>query len=205
MKEIIVEVWGEFACFTQPYAKVERLTYAFPTPSAARGILSAIYNKPKEFYYQINRIEILNPIAYINFKCNEVKSRISNKPLDVEEDRTQRMTVALQNVRYRIYASIIPHPAFTGKEPQLYEQMLRRIRTGKTYFQHSMESDGKIPPINMDMDAGLMVYDIFDLHDNSVSKKARPKLSLFHAVMKNGVVLIPPYDSPEVLKGAEIC
>ena len=59
MKEIIVEVWGEFACFTQPYAKVERLTYAFPTPSAARGILSAIYNKPKEFYYQINRIEIL--------------------------------------------------------------------------------------------------------------------------------------------------
>ena len=100
--------------FTQPYAKVERLTYAFPTPSAARGILSAIYNKPKEFYYQINRIEILNPIAYINFKCNEVKSRISNKPLDVEEDRTQRMTVALQNVRYRIYASIIPHPVWSG-------------------------------------------------------------------------------------------
>lgn len=215
MKEIIVEVWGEFACFTQPYAKVERLTYAFPTPSAARGILSAIYNKPKEFYYQINRIEVLNPIAYINFKCNEVKSRISNKPIDVEEDRTQRMTVALQNVRYRIFASIIPHPAFAGKEPQLYEQMLRRIRTGKTYFQPSMglrqfpayfeESDGKISPIDMDMDAGLMVYDIFDLHDNSVSKKARPKLSLFHAVMKNGVVLIPPYDSPEVLKGAEIC
>ena len=215
MKEIIVEVWGEFACFTQPYAKVERLTYAFPTPSAARGILSAIYNKPKEFYYQINRIEILNPIAYVNFKCNEVKSRISNKPIDVEEDRTQRMTVALQNVRYRIFASIIPHPAFTGKEPQLYEQMLRRIRTGKTYFQPSMglrqfpayfeESDGKIPPIDMDMDAGLMVYDIFDLHDNSVSKKAMPKLSLFHAVMKNGVVIIPPYDSPEVLKGAEIC
>ena len=76
------------------------------------------------------------------------------------------------------------------------------LRQFPAYFE---ESDGKIPPIDMDMDAGLMVYDIFDLHDNSVSKKAMPKLSLFHAVMKNGVVIIPPYDSPEVLKGAKIC
>ena len=215
LREIVVEVWGELACFTQPYTKVERLTYPFPTPSAVRGILSAIYSKPKEFFYQINRIEILNPISYVSFKCNEVKSRINSNPIDVEEDRTQRMTVALRDVRYRIAASLVPRPAFVGKEAQLYEQALRRIRTGKTYFQPSMglrqfpayfeESDGKMPPIDANMDAGLMVYDVFDLHDDTVSKKAKPRLSLFHAVMEHGVVQVPPYDSPEVLKGAEAC
>ena len=215
LREIVVEVWGELACFTQPYAKVERLSYPFPTPSAARGILSAVYSKSTEFYYQVNRIEILNPISYISFKCNEVKSRVSGNPIDVEEDRTQRMTVALRDVRYRIAASIVPRPAFVGKEAQFYEQALRRIRTGKTYYQPSMglrqfpayfeESDGKTPPIDVNMDAGLMVYDVFDLHDASVSKKAKPKLSLFHAVMEHGVVQVPPYDSPEVLKGAETC
>ena len=215
MKEILVEVWGDFACFTPPYGKVERLTYSFPTPSAARGILSAIYNKPAEFYYQINRIEVLAPIAFIGFKCNEVKSRVSSNPIDVEEDRTQRMTVALRDVRYRIAASIVPRPFFAGKEAQLYEQALRRIRAGKNYYQPSMglrqfpayyeERDGKTPPIDVNMDAGLMVYDVFDLHDASVSKKAKPRLSLFHAVMEHGVVRVPPYDSPEVLKGAETC
>ena len=215
LREIVVEVWGDFACFTQPYTKVERLTYSFPTPSAARRILSAIYSKPKEFYYQVNRIEVLNPISFVSFKCNEVKSRISSNLIDAEEDRTQRMTVALRDVRYRIASSIVPRPSFTGKEEQLYEQALRRIRTGKTYFQPSMglrqfpayfeESDGKTPPIDVNMDAGLMVYDVFDLHDDSVSKKAKPKLSLFHAVMEHGVVQIPPYDSAEVLKGAEVC
>ena len=215
MKEILVEVWGDFACFTQPQAKVERLTFPFPTPSAARGILSAIYSKPVEFYYQINRIEVLSPIAYVSFKCNEVKSRVSSNPIDVEEDRTQRMTVALRDVRYRIAASIVPRATFVGKEAQLYEQALRRVRIGKTYYQPSMglrqfpayfeESDGKKPPIDVNVDAGLMVYDIFDLHDDSISKKAKPKLSLFHAIMEHGVVHIPPYDSPEVLKGAESC
>lgn len=215
LREIVVEVWGEFACFTQPYAKVERLTYPFPTPSAARGILSAIYCKPKEFFYQINRIEILNPISYVSFKCNEVKSRINGNPINVEEDRTQRMTVALRDVRYRIAASIVPRPAFVGKEAQLYEQALRRIRSGKTYFQPSMglrqfpayfeESDGKAPPIDANMDAGLIVYDVFELHDDSVSKKVKSKLSLFHAVMEHGVVQIPPFESPEVLKGADVC
>ena len=215
MREIVVEVWGDFACFTQALAKVERLSYPFPTPSAARGILSAIYSKPKEFYYQINRIEILNPVSYISFKCNEVKSRVSSNPIDIEEDRTQRMTVALRDVRYRIAASIVPRPSFEGQEIQLYEQALRRIRTGKTYFQPSMglrqfpayfeESDEKTPPLDINMDAGLMVYDVFDLHDDSVLRKAKPKLSLFHAVVEHGVVRVPPFDSPEVLKGAETC
>lgn len=216
LEEIILEVWGDFACFSDPAGgKVERLSYPFPTPSAARGILSAIYSKPAEFYWQINRIEILNPIRYISFKRNEVKSTVRDKPIYTDEDRTQRQTVALRDVRYRIAASIVPRETFSGTVEQLYRQALRRIRGGKTFMQPSLglrelvayfeESDGSRSPIPVDMDAGLMVYDVFDLHDYEVRKKARPRLSLFHAVMRQGVVQVPPYDSPEVLKGGTPC
>lgn len=215
LKEIVIEVWGDFACFSAPYAKVERLSYPFPTPSAARGILSAIYMKPKEFRWQVNRIEVLSPIRYISFKRNEVKSTTSAAPISTEEERTQRQTVALQDVRYRIAASIVPRPAFVGKETQLYEQALRRIRRGKCYFQPSLglrefacyfeESDGSRSPISQSMDAGLMVYDLFTPEDVEVTKKTKIQMSLFHAVMENGVIQVPPYDSPEVLKGGSSC
>lgn len=213
--EIALEVWGDFACFTPPYAKVERLTYPFPTPSSCRGILSAIYSKPIEFYWQVNRIEILNPIQYISFKRNEVKTRVNNKIIYIDEERTQRQTVALKDVRYRIIASICPRPAFIGREQQLYDQAYRRIRNGKCYYQPSLglrefvayfeESDEKAEPADINMDVGLMVYDIFDLHDYEVRKKARPQLSLYHAVVKHGVVEVPAYDSPEVIKEERKC
>lgn len=215
MKEIVLEVWGDFACFTAPYSKVERLSHPFPTPSAARGILSAIYSKPKEFTWQINRIEVLNPIEYISFKRNEIKCTISDKMIYAEEERTQRQTVALKNVRYRIVACIIPQPAYQGRKVQLYEQALRRIRGGKAFYQPSLglrefiayfeESDGVREPIHEDLDAGLMVYDIFVPGDGTVQKKVKTQLSLFHAVMKDGVIQIPPYESPEVLKGGFEC
>lgn len=215
MNEITIEVWGDFACWTMPAAKVERLTYPFPTPSAARGILSAIYSKPVEFYWQVNRIEVLAPIRYISFKRNEVKSKTSGKYLYTDEERTQRQTVALRDVRYRIAASIVPRSDFQGSEAQLVDQALRRIRGGKAYMQPSLgqkefvayfeESDNTRPPIDDSLDAGLMVYDVFDLHDSAVCKKVQPKLSLFHAVMDRGVIQVPPYDSPAVLKGAAIC
>ena len=216
MEEIILEVWGDFACFSDPAGgKVERLSYPFPTPSAVRGILSAIYSKPPEFFWQINRIEVLNPIRYISFKRNEIKSTVRDKPIYTDEDRTQRQTVALRDVRYRIAATIVPRETLSGTAEQLCRQALRRIRNGKTYFQPSLglrefvayfeESDGIKEPIPVDMDAGLMVYDVFDLHDYEVRKKTRPQLSLFHAVMKQGVIQVPPYDSPEVLKGGSPC
>lgn len=214
--EIVLEVWGDFACFSNPAGgKVERLTYPFPTPSAARGILSSVYSKPSEFFWQVNRIEVLNPIRYISFKRNEVKSTVRDKPIYTDEDRTQRQTVALRDVRYRIAASICPRESFSGTAEQLYAQALRRIRGGKTFAQPALglrefvayfeESDGARQPIPEDMDVGLMVYDVFDLHDFEVRKKARPQLSLFHAVMKQGVIQVPPYDSPEVLKGGALC
>lgn len=215
MNEIAIEVWGDFACFAMPAAKVERLTYPFPTPSAARGILSAIYSKPVEFYWQVNRIEVLAPIHYISFKRNEVKSKVSDKYLYADDDRTQRQTVALRDVRYRIAASIVPRSDFRGGEAQLVDQALRRIRGGKAFMQPSLgqkefvayfeESDNARPPIEDSLDAGWMVYDVFDLHDASVRKKTQPRLSLFHAVMEHGIIRVPPYDSPEVLKGGAPC
>ena len=215
MKEITIEVWGDFACFSMPFAKVERLTYPFPTPSAARGVLSAIYMKPKEFRWQINRIEVLSPIRYISFKRNEVKCTASLEPISTDEERTQRQTVALRDVCYRIAVSIVPRPAFAGRETQLYEQALRRIRGGKCYFQPSLglrefacyfeESDGTRPPIQQSMDAGMMVYDLFGPEDVKVTEKTQIRMSLFRAVMENGVIQVPPYESPEVLKGGGLC
>lgn len=190
-----------------------------PTPSAVRGILSSIYSKPKEFYWQVSRIEVLNPIRYISFKRNEVKSKMGKKqePLFTDEERTQRQTVALRDVRYRFAASICPRPDFAGTETQLYEQALRRIRGGKTFVQPALglkefvayfqegDCERGPKPIPVDMDLGLMVYDIFDLHDCEVREKTRPRLSLYHCVMRQGVIQVPPYDSPEVLKGDAVC
>lgn len=215
---ISIEVWGDFACFTPPWAKVERMTYPFPTPSAARGVLSAIFSKPIEFYWQIDRIEVLNPIRYMSFKRNEVKSTINNKnPVYIytDDERTQRQTVALCDVRYRLTAHIVPRPGFEQRQKSLEEQALRRIRSGKDFFQPALglrefvayfeESDGAAQPIPVDLDAGLMIYDVFDLHQCEVTKKVQPKPSLFHAVMRQGVIEVPPYDSPEVLKGGCLC
>lgn len=211
--EVKLEVWGDFATFSPPYGKVERITYPFPTPSAARGILSAVYSKPEEFYWQVTRIEVLSPIRYISFKRNEVKVKVSDTPIAADEERTQRQTVALQDVRYRITARIVPRKGFTGTVKQLHEQALRRIRSGKNYYQPSLglrefvayyeESDGIRQPIPVDLDAGWMVYDVFDLHDYAVRKKTKPCLTLFHAVMKQGVIEVPPFDSPEVVRGGD--
>ena len=214
LEEIVVEVWGDFACFAMPEAKVERLTYPFPTPSAARGILSAIYSKSIEFYWQVKRIEVLHPIRYISFKRNEVKCKVSGKDcIYTDEERTQRQTVALQDVRYRIAASIVPRPAFVGKERSLYEQARRRIRYGKAFYQPAFglrefvayfEEPSERTPIDQGLDAGLMLYDIFDFpRDMEVKKKVTPRLSLFHAEMKKGVVDVPPYDSSLVFKAGE--
>ena len=77
MPTFVVEVWGDFACFTRPEAKVERLSYPVITPSSARGVLDAIYAKPIEFSWRIEKIEVLKPIQYIALRRNEVKDVIS--------------------------------------------------------------------------------------------------------------------------------
>ncbi len=212
MNAIKIEVWGDFACFSRPESKVERLTYPVITPSAARGILSAIYSKPVEFYWQVRKIEVLKPIRYITFKRNEViNSKIGRKPepMLVEDDRTQRQTVALRDVRYRITADIIPQKEYKGTLEQLYKQAERRIHNGKCFFQPSLglrefvcyfDEATDVEPVNESMDIGFMLYDVFDLHKYEVTKTTEPFVSVFHAVLENGVMIVPDFDRSEVLK-----
>lgn len=211
MKDIVLEVWGDFACFTRPESKVERLSYPVMTPSAARGILSAVYSKPAEFYWQVKRIEVLNPIVFMSFKKNEVKVKTNNKitPIFVEDERTQRQNVVLKNVRYRIYAEIVKQKDFNGSLEQLYEQANRRIRGGKCFYQPSLglkefvcyfSGPSDLEPIKESADFGIMLYDVFDIRKNGVTKKAEPSVSLFNAKMENGVINIPNYESSYVLK-----
>ena len=221
--EIIVDVWGDFACFSRPESKVERLTYPVPTPSAMRGVLSAIYSKPNEFYWQITRIDVLRKPEYISFKRNEVKEKIPEKPSEPvrvdltgggNKGRTQRQTVALKNVKYRVYAQIRKRDDFKGTERQLYEQALRRIRRGQCYYQPSLglrefaayfeEGTGQAVPIDMDLDMGYRLDDVLDLHKWQVTKKAEPYVTLFRAKLEKGVMMVPDFDSPDVLRPEDI-
>lgn len=220
-REAVITVWGDFACWTRPESKVERLSYPVPTPSGIRGLLASIYSKPKEFYWQVKKIEVLRPIRFTSFRRNEVKSKLyynKSNPLstciDIEEDRTQRQSVVLKDVRYRITAEMVLRDGFPGTAEQIYSQFERRVRRGQNFLQPSMGTrefaayyewgDLGETPIDESMELGLMVYDVFDLHKWEVGKKAEPYVSLFEAKMERGVINVPVYDSPLVLKPREV-
>ncbi len=219
---VLITVRGDFACWTKPECKVERLSYPVPTPSGIRGLLASIYSKPSEFYWQVKQIEVLKPIRFINFKRNEVKKKMSYNKKDpaksvffVEDERTQRQSVVLKDVRYRITAEMVLRPEFEGTPTQLYNQFEKRVKHGQNFLQPSMGTR-EFPayyewgstdesPIDESMDLGLMIYDVFDLHQWKVTKKAEPFVSLYRAHMENGVIEVPPYDSSLVLKpGKEV-
>ncbi len=115
MKDWCLEVWGDYACFTRPEMKVERVSYDVMTPSAARAIFEAILWKPG-MKWHITRIEVLKPIKWISVRRNEVgriftgPSRAqmkggSGEPMGfyVEDHRQQRAGLLLRDVRYRIH------------------------------------------------------------------------------------------------------
>lgn len=157
MREFVLEVWGDLACFSRPETKVERLSYPVITPSAARGLLDSIYCKYNEFGWRVDRIEVLRPIRYIALRRNEVKDRISvraveqamrggDAPMIIADatkemtgtdtaGRTQRQMMALRDVRYRIHAHIHPRAGFEGRLRQLEDQAERRISGGKCFCQ----------------------------------------------------------------------
>ncbi|QDR82298.1 type I-C CRISPR-associated protein Cas5c [Sporomusa termitida] len=110
-----LEVWGDYACFTRPEMKVERVSYDVMTPSAARAIFEAILWKPA-IKWNVTRIEVLNPIRWISVRRNEVGGIVTNptarqmagessEPLGIfiEEKRQQRAGLFLRDVRYRIH------------------------------------------------------------------------------------------------------
>lgn len=215
---VSMEVWGDLACWTRPESKVERLSYPVPTPSGVRGVLSAVYSKPKEFYWQVRRIEVLKPIQYISFRRNEVKSKLGrSEALYIEDDRTQRQSVMLKDVRYRITAELVPQTVYPKPPAALVNQFTRRLERGQCFMQPSLGlrelvgyfgpvTDAK--PVDEDMDLGLMVYDVFDLRDCAAPedlkrrklKTAPPLVTLYHPQMIRGVIEVPAYDSAEVLR-----
>lgn len=231
METIVVEVWGDFACFTRPETKVERFSYPVMTPSAARGVLDAIYSKPVEFGWRIKQIDVLNPIRYIALRRNEVKDKISlnsvykaikggDAPMvicDTTRDmsgsdqvgRTQRQTMALKDVRYRIHATIHPRTGFEKKSIALEEQAKRRIEAGKCYYQPFLGcrefcayfemADTKKRPINETSELGWMVYDTFNIEEVVIGD-AKPFITLFNATMNHGIMEIPPWESDLVRK-----
>src|SRR3989304_2182208 len=239
-KTLCLEVWGDFACFTRPEMKVERFSYPVITPSAARGIFDAIYWKRSYgFYWQVEKIEILSLPQYVALRRNEVKdkapsertilawksSKAEKEPLWADGDRnllgtdqkgrTQRQTMALKDVRYRIYA----HLAFRGNEQNsktLDAQFERLASHGKcfsqpyfgcrefpAYFDLVDSESQRHPPINLDLDLGWMLYDVFDLN-HANDNNAPPRISVFHAHISKGLIAVPQYNDPAVKKVEEV-
>lgn len=205
-----LHVWGDYACFTRPEMKVERVSYDVITPSAARGILEAIHWKPA-IRWLVDRIHVLKPIRFQSIRRNEVGSKISasnaksgmsNGSLDglhlvVDEDRQQRATIALREVGYVIEAHFeMTKKAETGDNASKHADMFtRRARDGQCFHRPCLGVrefaadfaliEGalpamSLPPEDRDKDLGWMLYDI-DFADGM-----RPHF--FRAQMKDGVV-----------------
>ena len=125
-----IRVGGDYACFTDPNLKVERVSYPAMTPSAARGILEAIFWKPA-FRWEIRSITILKPIKTLSVMRNEIKDRQSNKPIIIEspKQRQQRVSLILKDVEYIIEAKIAL--VWKSKRIKAYtEQFERKLKRG---------------------------------------------------------------------------
>lgn len=208
MYGIRLKVWGDWALFSRPELKVERYSYDVITPSAARGILDAIYWHPG-LKWVVDKIYVVNPIQFTTIKRNEVKSKIqkgnmlstynsgdTSDALYTKKDIVQRSSVLLKNVEYVIDA----HFVMTNKanpsdnEGKFLDIARRRAQRGQCYHQpclgcrefpagFSLYEDGR--PVRSayegeaERDLGLMLYDI---------NYETMEPMFFRAVMKNGVI-----------------
>jgi CRISPR-associated protein Cas5d len=205
---IIIRVRGEYALFTRPEMKVERVSYDVITPSAARGIIEAVYWKPA-IRWVIDKIHVLNEIEFTNIRRNEVSEKVSESEarrrmngsqepfyLSATEARQQRAAMVLKNVDYVIEA----HFELTDKAgaedtvEKHYNMALRRLRKGQ-YFQApclgtrefgakvELIEDGIIPESPLgDRELGWMLYDL----DFADAQDIRPHF--FKAEMRAGVI-----------------
>ena len=204
---IRAEFWGDLAVFSRPELKVERVSYDIITPSAARGMLEAVYFHPG-MRYSIDRIYVCSPIEFTNIRRNEVKSKIlasevrraylgANNPifLDTTQDIQQRATMALKNVHYVIEAHFdMTDKANPSDNPGKFQDILkRRLRKGQCYSEpylgcrefpasFRLWEGGEVLTISDTRDLGYMLYDM-DYRDpgNIVPM-------FFRAKMVNGVV-----------------
>ncbi len=201
-----VRVWGDFACFTRPEMKVERVTYPVMTPSAARGVLEAIFWKP-EFRWVVEEIWVLKPIRYFSILRNEVNSRQSERAAagwrtsggryDATADRAQRHTLALREVDYLIRAQPEVKPG-VGEDPAKFrDQFRRRVRDGRCFATPYLgcreftaafsEPTGGERPVDFTDDVGRMLLDIE--YEPDGSGRGTPRF--FDARLEGGVMRVP--------------
>ena len=220
-----LHVWGDYACFTRPEMKVERVSYDVITPSAARGILEAIHWKPA-ICWVIDRIHVLKPVLFETIRRNElgdckistskVSGAIKRKStqdlyflIDDEKNRQQRATTLLRDVGYVIEAHFgltdkAGNADSIGKHLDIFN---RRARKGQ-YFHHPCLGNREFPAyfslIGSDEDLPIseLSQETKDLgwilHDIDFANDANPKF--FRAELKNGVIEVPALNSLEVIQ-----
>ena len=216
-----VEVWGDYACFTRPETKVERVSYDVMTPSAARGILDAILWHPG-MRWVVDRIQVCAPIAFTNIRRNEVKDVVDKGKvktamqsgtgalyLATSESIQQRAALILRDVRYVIDAHFeMTDRAAPGDNPGKFQDMMRRrLEKGQAYaqpyfgtreFPAHFRACSERPPcpeaLKGEKDLGWMLLDL----DYSDPADIQPMF--FRAVMRDGIIEVPPPNSMEVVR-----
>jgi CRISPR-associated protein Cas5d len=166
---VTVKVWGNYACFTRPEFKVERVSYPVITPSAARGVLEAIFWKP-EFRYEIRAIGVLKKGSEMVILRNEIEQRQGSNPFFIEDTRQQRCSLVLKNVAYLIRAEIVLRSWATDPVYKYRDQFNRRVERGQCYHRPYLGTreysafftppDGEGPDPALNMDLGMMLFDI---------------------------------------------
>ena len=204
---IQLEAWGDYALFTRPELKVERVSYDVITPSAARGLIEAVFWHPG-LRWHIDRIHVLNPIVFNNIRRNEVKDKIlasnvrsvmagTNKPLALYtgESIQQRASMVLTNVHYVIDAHFtMTEKANSSDHPGKFIDIVRRrLERGQCYHQPCFGcrefpahfrswAGGPVPAIHESRSLGLMLYDM----DYSDPRHIQP--TFFRAELVDGVL-----------------
>ena len=216
---IQVEVWGDYACFTRPEMKTERVSYDCMTPSAARGLLESIYWHPG-LRWVIDRIHVCQPIRFTNIRRNEVKDTINARKVKTVMEKgqgelylaastsiQQRAAMVLRDVRYVIDAHfVMTENAVDGDNPGKFQDIVRRrLERGQFYsmpyfgtreFSANFRRCTEIPPCPEELkgtcDLGWMLWDM----DYTDPKNITPKF--FRAGLVDGVMTVPVLDSGEV-------
>lgn len=219
-KEYCLEVWGDWACFTRPELKVERVSYEVITPSAARAIFDAIFWK-NAIRWEVTKIEVLKPISWTTIRRNEIGAvgNLRTGSIYIEDKRQQKNSLHLKDVRYRIYAKqiFIPvekrknmkHPPSNDENPGKYNAIFeRRASKGQCFTQPYLgtrefsahfelineANKSEYVPISEDREFGIMLYDMDFISEKEI-------IPLFYrASMKQGTIIVPPFDSKEILR-----
>ena len=199
-------VKGEYACFTRPEMKTERVSYEVMTPSAARGVLEAILWKPA-IRWRIERIHVLAPIRLASIRRNEVKSKLSvTGNVDryfASDDRSQRNALVLRDVDYIVEARFEMTDRVGPKDnPGKFRDMIeRRLASGACFHRPYLgcrEFAADFRLITVDTPPAAPIGDTRELgwmlHDLDFTHPADPQPRFFNAKMDKGVVQVPPFE-----------